>query len=160
MKNSYIPVTVIVAALCLAAAAGYVLFPREKEEVPTRVVMENTGGRVIFSHQVHAEEYGFECTDCHHDDIEQETFLSCGTCHPRDYDDTFRVEHQKAFSSEDACLRCHDDIPEGPTLAVEDRPYTEDIPMRLDAFHGQCMTCHEENGGPTEDDSCYACHAR
>ncbi len=160
MKNRYIPITVIVAALCVAAAAGYVLFPEGKREVPVRVVMENAGGRVIFSHQAHIQEYGFECTDCHHDDIGQDTFLACGTCHPKAYDEKFLAEHQKNFPDKEACLRCHDEIPEGPTLPVEDRPSTEDIPLRIDAFHSQCMSCHEENGGPTEDDSCYECHAR
>ncbi|WP_147818662.1 cytochrome c3 family protein [Salidesulfovibrio onnuriiensis] len=159
MKSRYIPITIIVAAFCMAAAAGYVLFPGEAQDVPARVVMENAGGRVLFTHKAHAEEYGFECTDCHHDDLERDTFLSCGSCHPKAFDETFRAEHPKAFPDKEACLRCHDEAPEGP-LAEEDRPSTEDIPLRLDAFHGQCMSCHEENGGPTEDDSCYECHAR
>lgn len=159
MQRKYIPITIIVAVLAAAAVTGF-LMPAPAPETPVRVIMDNTGGRVLFTHQAHADEYGFDCTDCHHDDTDEDTFLACGTCHPRAFDETFRKEHQKAFESKDSCLRCHYDIPEGQTLPEEDRPYTEDIPLRLDAFHGQCMTCHEEYGGPTEEDSCYECHAR
>lgn len=159
MKNRYIPITLILAVLAGAAVAGF-LAPTVAQEVPAREILDNKGGRVIFTHQVHAEDYGFECSDCHHDDIGQETPISCGSCHPRAFDETFRTEHQKAFSTEDACLRCHDDVPEEPTLAEEDRPSIEDIPLRTDAFHRQCMDCHEENGGPYGSESCYQCHAR
>jgi len=158
LKQRYIPITVIVAILAALAVAGFAV-PKKVQDVPSRAVMDNNGGRVIFSHQTHAEEYGFECTDCHHDDIGQEKPLACGTCHPKAFDEKFRTEHQKAFPNTDACLRCHDEVPNGP-LAEADRPDTESIPLRADAFHTQCMDCHEENGGPYGADSCYQCHAR
>ncbi|KAB1442168.1 cytochrome c3 family protein [Pseudodesulfovibrio senegalensis] len=158
MKQRYIPITVIVAILAALAVAGGAM-PEQAQVVPARTVMDNNGGRVIFSHRIHADEYGFECADCHHDDIGQERPVSCGSCHPKAFDETFRSEHFKAFSSEDACLRCHDDVP-GETLAEEDRPDTGNIPLRADAFHAQCMDCHEENGGPYGAESCYQCHAR
>ncbi|WP_320009347.1 cytochrome c3 family protein [Maridesulfovibrio sp.] len=158
MKNRYIPITLIVAVLAVAAAAGF-LFPPAVQESPARVVMDNSGGRVIFAHSVHAEEYGYECSDCHHDDIGQEKPIACGTCHPVAFDAKFRVEHQKNFPSDQACLRCHDEVPSGP-LAEEDKPDTSSIPLRAEAFHSQCMGCHESDGGPYGEDSCYDCHAR
>ncbi len=158
MQRRYIPIATIVAIMLAVAVAGY-LNPVEEQEVPARVVMDNTGGRVIFNHQFHAEDYGYNCTDCHHDDIESDTFLSCGSCHPSEFNEQFRADHQKAFPTEEACLRCHDDVPEGE-LAEEDRPDTESIPLRADAFHTQCMDCHEQDGGPYEEDACYQCHAR
>lgn len=142
----------------VTGVAGYLLAP-EKQEVPARIVMDNTGGRVIFTHLAHTDEYGFDCADCHHDEIGQGTPIACGSCHPAEFDATFRAEHQKAFPTEEACLRCHYEQPTSP-LAEDNRPDIEDIPTRADAFHGQCMNCHEENGGPYGDDSCYSCHAR
>ncbi len=158
MKNRYIPITAIVVVLSIAAAAGF-LMPPASQEVPARVVMDNSGGRVIFTHLYHTEDYGFACADCHHDEIGQDTPIACGSCHPPAFDEKFRAEHQKNFPTEEACLRCHYDTPEAP-LAEEDKPDTDFIPTRADAFHGQCMSCHEEMGGPYGDDTCYECHAR
>ncbi|CCH50295.1 Pentaheme cytochrome c [Pseudodesulfovibrio piezophilus C1TLV30] len=158
LQRRYLTIAAIIAALFVIAIAGYMI-PVEKQDVPARIVMDNTGGRVIFSHQAHAEDYGFDCIDCHHDDIGSDTFLACGTCHPAEFNDDFRVNHQKAFPSDEACLRCHDDVPTAP-LAEDERPDIENIPLRAEAFHTQCMGCHEENGGPYGDDSCYQCHAR
>ncbi|WP_054649373.1 cytochrome c3 family protein [Salidesulfovibrio brasiliensis] len=157
MKSRYTPLLIILAVLAITAAVGYTL-PTEAQDVPPRVILDNTGGRVIFTHQAHTEEYGFDCADCHHDGIGQDEPISCGSCHPAAFDETFRAEHQKAFPDEEACLRCHYDVP-GEELAEDNRPDTDFIPTRADAFHGQCMTCHEEFGGPYGDDTCYDCHA-
>ncbi|WP_432735301.1 cytochrome c3 family protein [Maridesulfovibrio sp. FT414] len=158
MKNRYIPITFIVAVCMIAAVAGF-LFPPAVQENPARVVMDNSGGRVIFTHFTHAGEYGYECATCHHDDIGQDRPIPCGSCHPAAFDAKFRAEHQKNFPNTEACLRCHDEVPTGP-LAEEDRPDKDNIPLRADAFHGQCMSCHENDGGPYGPDSCYECHAR
>lgn len=158
MKKRYVSITVFVAVMLLVAVGGY-LRPQAKQSAPARVVMDNSGGRVIFTHQAHAQDYGFECADCHHDNIGQEQPLACGSCHPSAFDEKFRAGHQKVFSNEEACMRCHYETPKAP-LAAEDKPDTENIPTRADAFHGQCMSCHEQSGGPYGKDSCYACHAR
>ncbi|WP_291327521.1 cytochrome c3 family protein [Desulfovibrio sp. UCD-KL4C] len=158
MKNRYTPLTLIVAVLVIAAASGF-LFAPPVEESPVRVVMDNSGGRVIFSHAKHVEDLGYDCADCHHDNIGQDKPLACVTCHPVAFDKKFRSEHQKNFPDKKACLRCHDEVPTGP-LAKEDRPDTENIPLLSDAFHQQCMGCHEQDGGPYGADSCYKCHAR
>lgn len=158
LNNRYYLIAAIVAACFALAIAGYIL-PATPNKAPARVIMDNTGGRVIFTHQFHAEDYGFECTDCHHDDIEAENYLSCGTCHPAEFNVQFRTDHQSSFPNEEACLRCHDDKPAGE-LSEDERPDIANIPLRADAFHSQCMDCHAENGGPYDDDSCYECHAR
>ncbi len=158
MQKRYFQIAVIVAVMLAVGVVGY-LTPVEEQDVPARVVMDNTGGRVIFTHQSHAEDYGYDCTDCHHDDIGADRFISCGSCHPTEFNEQFRADHQKAFPSDEACIRCHDDVPTGE-LAEEDRPDIENIPLRADAFHSQCMDCHEKDGGPYGEDSCYQCHAR
>jgi hypothetical protein len=158
LKSRYFIIATIVAVCFATAIAGYVI-PADKPDVPTRVIMDNAGGRVIFTHQFHSADYGFDCIDCHHDDTGSDKFLPCGTCHPTEFNEQFRTEHQKRFDSDEACLRCHDDVPTGP-LTEDERPDISNIPLRAEAFHTQCMGCHEENGGPYGDDSCYECHAR
>lgn len=158
MQNRYFIISAIVALLFAGAVVGYAI-PVEKQEVPARVILDNTGGRVVFAHKVHAEEYGFDCEDCHHDGVDGETYLPCGACHPTEFDERFRADHPKAFPDREACLRCHDVVPEGP-LSAEERPDAEFIPVRGEAFHALCVGCHEENGGPFGDDACYQCHAR
>ncbi|WP_321514672.1 cytochrome c3 family protein [uncultured Pseudodesulfovibrio sp.] len=121
--------------------------------------MDNAGGRVIFAHLTHVKDYGYECADCHHDDIGRAFPVACGNCHPVEFGEKFRSEHGRRFADDIACLRCHVERPSGP-LVAEERPIIEDIPLRADAFHQQCMQCHEENGGPYGDDTCHECHAR
>lgn len=158
MKRRYFPIAVTVAACLVAALVGYSM-PAAEQDAPTRVVMDNTGGRVIFSHMSHIDDYGLDCADCHHDDTGLDTYLPCGACHPTEFNEEFRTSHAKNFPSQEACLRCHDEVPEGP-LAPEERPLKEDIPLRAEAFHSLCMGCHEENGGPYGSDSCNECHSR
>lgn len=148
----------IVALLFVVAVIGYAI-PAEQQKVPARAVLDNTGGRVLFSHRKHAEEYASDCTDCHHDGIEGERYLPCGACHPKEFDEDFRRNHQKAFPDKKACLRCHDAVPTGP-LPADERPDTASIPTRGDAFHQSCMGCHKENGGPQGEDACYQCHEK
>jgi hypothetical protein len=158
LKNRYIPIITISVVLALVAAVGF-LIPPAVQDAPTRVVLDNSGGRVIFNHLTHVDDYGLECSDCHHDDIGQDTPIACGNCHPAAFDKKFKAEHMKNFKSDEACLRCHDEKPTGP-LSEEDRPDIESIPTRSEAFHKQCMSCHEDMGGPYGEDSCYECHAR
>lgn len=99
------------------------LIPGKTEDQPARVVFESKGGRVIFSHQVHAEDYGFSCEDCHHEDTDLDPPLACGECH----------------------------LPQAPD---------PDLLARTDAFHQQCMECHEQSdAGPFGENSCNQCHA-
>lgn len=149
-----------VAVLLAVALFGYVS-PKAEDTVPARVVLDNSGGRVIFSHAAHAEDYGYECVDCHHDEVEDvESFpADCGSCHPKAVDEKFAKEHKSAFPSDEYCIRCHFDVP-GETIPEDDRPYKDMILTRADAFHGQCMGCHEaEFAGPFGEDSCSTCHA-
>jgi hypothetical protein len=158
LQNRYFIISAVVALLFVGAVVGYAI-PEEKQEVPARIILDNTGGRVVFSHRTHADDYGFDCADCHHDGLESGEYLPCGACHPAEFDETFRREHPKAFPDKEACLRCHDEVPNGP-LSADERPDIESIPTRGEAFHSLCMNCHEENGGPYGEDACYQCHAR
>jgi hypothetical protein len=61
-----------------------------------------------------------------------------------------------------ACIDCHHDLEEGETdpqacgECHEAESEDEDIPARTDAFHSQCIGCHQENeAGP---EKCASCH--
>lgn len=157
MQNRHVPMAVIVAALVAVAVAGYAAGD-PKPDVPPRVLFDNGGGRVVFDHATHAQDLGYECADCHHDVVDDARPLACGTCHPKEFGPKFAKEHQTAFPSDAYCARCHDG---DPHAAGAELPDTDMIPLRSDAFHGQCMGCHQsEDAGPYGDDSCTSCHGK
>lgn len=161
LQQRYVPIAVTVAVLLVGALIGYVM-PTADAAAPARVVLDNSGGRVIFTHAVHADDYGYECADCHHDGVEDEnaTPISCGSCHPKSFDEEYAKNHQKMFPSEEYCLRCHDEDP-ASGVTEDTRPDKDMMLTRADAFHGQCMDCHKaEDAGPYDEDSCYTCHAK
>ncbi len=71
---------------------------------------------VIFSHEVHVDDNGFACEDCHDDPFEMEALAAqedpnftmqglaegfyCGMCH----------DGETAFSSETQCATCHEGV--------------------------------------------------
>jgi hypothetical protein len=65
--------------------------------------------------------------------------LSCGDCH--------HTLSEGEYENAEACSACHD-----PDEGTEDTPKLED------AFHRQCIGCHQQFGaGPVE---CAQCHVR
>ncbi len=64
------PILLISCILALAGIAGY-LMPPLTEANPTRVLMQNTGGRVVFAHLAHSTPGGAygdsSCAACHHE---------------------------------------------------------------------------------------------
>ena len=119
----------------------YAAFPAKQPETPVRVVYKTNAGKVLFDHKTHAAEtgYGMACTDCHHHPgTEGETpMLACGTCHGK-------PEQMETVAQ--TCNECHD--PDDYDLA--------DVMPRADAFHGQCISCHNDfEAGPQ---ACASCH--
>ncbi len=77
-KNLKLIVFVILAVVSI----GIYCIPEEREKIPTRILLDNLGGKVIFSHKMHAQNFGFGCGDCHHESSDpKEAVLACGTCH-------------------------------------------------------------------------------
>lgn len=107
-------ILLVVGVICLTA------FSARKPETPIRIDFKSTAGNVLFDHKAHIEDYGLDCTDCHHefDESEQKKPQACSVCHTGD-------ETGEAFK-------------------------------RPDAFHQQCIGCHEDSGsGPVK---CSDCH--
>lgn len=81
------------------------------------------------------------CSSCHEDKLSQD-MKNCGFCHGK--------QDMKAYKGEfTRCASCHTDT---------DR---EVLPTRVNAFHKQCMECHQREGkGPYKNTQCQSCHRK
>jgi len=125
----------IAIVLFVVGVVCYAAFPQKTPEEPLRIMLENTGGNVLFDHKEHASEdgYGIECDSCHHNlrKVVNDQYGSTTWA--------YRQEGDKPQT----CGECH---------LVE----AEDSLKRSDAFHKQCKGCHEEDG--TAPVKCSGCH--
>lgn len=107
------------------------------------------GEEGLFDHDMHSYDFGLSCMDCHHEmnDFGMDP-QRCSDCHSRADGDMGRVAHQ-------SCIDCHYGMG-GPV--EQDCSSCHSPRGRTDAFHDQCMGCHESEGkGPIEAD-CAGCH--
>lgn len=158
-----------VAGICIVVAViAYVAASAPgAEEMPVRVHFKATGTEnVLFGHAVHMEDYGNSCTDCHHEfaDTIGKMESSCGTCHESG------VLGQPAFGEEGlfdhegheydyglSCMECHhemDDFGMDPGQCSECHSAPGEM---ADVAHETCIDCHNDMGGPVEED-CSSCH--
>lgn len=131
--------------LFLIAIVCYAAFPVKASEEPLRLMYHTNAGKVLFDHQTHsaATGYALACLDCHHEHEGEDIGpVACGLCHPS-------PNASKTFP--ESCFDCHSDASE-----IEN----PEIMKRSDAFHKQCIGCHEEYGkGPKAgSDNCSKCH--
>lgn len=104
---------------------------------------------VVFDHEAHIDREG-DCLICHHDYApddkgkEKENILDDGELAGTDYEDTITLDvnvHEEASGYE--CAYCHNDR-------------TKSKLKTMDAFHQQCIGCHEQNKGTPV--LCGECH--
>ena len=105
--------------LGLAAVCYTALKPAAPDE-PVRLLFAGSAGDVLFTHQVHAEDYDLDCASCHHNLEDGDEIYSCSECHevggtadddPVGYTDAMHAQ----------CIGCHDEMGAGPV---------------------ECATCH------------------
>ncbi|MDX9786817.1 MAG: cytochrome c3 family protein [Desulfobacterales bacterium] len=129
---------VLAIALLVVGVICYMV-PAKAPAQPLRMMYQTVAGRVLFNHQIHLGEsgYGISCRDCHHHPEDGSDTSGCGACH------SLPAEGKTV---PDACLACHEpDELEEVTMS-----------KRADAFHAQCVQCHNEyESGPVE---CSGCH--
>lgn len=128
---------------------------------PVKILMPNAGGRVIFNHRQHAEDYGISCSTCHHLEIS-------GSSWDRDMHDL----HAEDFAVEDGCQTCHHDAgiePEPMSCLTagcherigatkDEKKKSNSIPAR-DAVHQRCYSCHAHEDTFNEGlAGCASCH--
>jgi hypothetical protein len=98
----------IAIVLFVVGVVCYAAFPQKTPEQPLRIMLENTGGNVLFDHRGHASEdgYGIECDSCHHDIEEKgDKPQACGECHLTEADDS--PKRSDAFHKQ--CKGCHEE---------------------------------------------------
>lgn len=152
-KNKTLPVLVAAIALVIAAAVGYVL-PGGSQAMPVRILFNNKGGKVIFSHLTHHRDYQIECARCHHDrpqvQVSDKTgALACGSCHPQDFDKNFASSHADSFPDESYCIRCHH--VEYGQLIFNHKEHAEE-------YADDCRACHHDASIEPEPRKCSDCH--
>ena len=122
----------------------YTAFSAKPPDEPVRIMFKSAAGQVLFSHKVHTavSGYGAACLDCHHHyEEDEESMRACGDCHQIPAEEGAILE---------SCYDCHD------TDEDTDEAEGTKITKKGDAFHTQCINCHQEiEAGPEE---CSECH--
>ena len=86
--------------VCYAAFSPPV--PGEDQE-PLRIMFQNQSGPVLFAHTNHIDDYGIDCTTCHHND---DGTYNCSECHEKTGDDSMP---SRADSLHSQCIDCHEE---------------------------------------------------
>lgn len=120
LNKRSIPIAIVSCILALAGLAGYFAVPVDTGAEPARLLMENPGGRVVFTHKDHATPGGaygdIACAACHHDlkiagqEGEAPSVMLCTACHGTADDPDFIASHQdtyRAKGGDASCISCH-----------------------------------------------------
>ncbi len=136
LRTAYI----LAIVLFFAGVAAYAAFSGPAPEQPVRLMFKNAAGKVLFDHKIHADNsgYGIDCAGCHHHPGGDDSLTACGSCH----------EKEKSEAAPGVCLDCHD----------ADEIDAGDLPIKTDAFHKQCIGCHEEGDAGPGPKECKLCH--
>lgn len=151
MPKRYFPIAVLTAILAAVAIFGYLTPPESEAEIPKRILLDNSGGKVVFNHVAHARDYKVDCKECHHevqDDPSQS--LPCGDCHGVDVVDTWVEEHITAFTQDHQCATCHHVEFERNTDWGHDMHVENDL--------AACTDCHHDESTEPEPTDCGECH--
>ena len=151
MNKRSIPIVIASCILVLAGLAGY-LAPEPGEANPNRLLMENTGGRVVFTHGVHSTPGGAygdsTCATCHHElpvappaikNASSPQVLACSSCHGTADIPDFKLKHQELYRAQggDAtCVRCHHSAMAGFSEKWNHQEHWD--------YAGDCASCHHE----------------
>ncbi|GAB1253658.1 Multihaem cytochrome [Desulfovibrio sp. G11] len=151
MQKRYFAVAVLTGVLAGIAVLGYLL-PTDKEAVPKRILLQNTGGAVVFQHADHAYAYNVRCETCHHESPEKRLEVqACKSCHGVNFNEAFRKKHVAQFNDNAACATCHH-YEAGAKKWGHERHYEE---LGLD-----CRECHHKNTDiEPEPQNCADCHS-
>lgn len=147
MKSRYAPILVVCVCLALLGLTGQFL-PESTAKEPVRLLLDNKGGNVVFTHLQHVE-IGYECNECHHESEDPgPNPIACGACHPPEFDAAFAATHQTALPQE-TCTRCHH---------MEFGALTWNHQEHIDMYSTGCTDCHHEEDIEPEPGACSNCH--
>ncbi len=165
----------LLAACLFVGVLGYAVFPAKAPELPVRMMLKATGDDVLFAHQTHSDAYGLNCRDCHHtwQEADKKMPEACGECHTPGgkqkpalgKDGTFNHDaHSREYGL--YCSDCHHNYQQGQEQPPQHCTACHQkgmgggmMPGRKEAFHKQCIGCHENFGAGPARTECSACHS-
>ncbi len=174
MQKRYFLISACAAILAIVALVGYVL-PEPSPKIPERILFDNAGGKVVFTHQKHLQDDNIPCATCHHEMITStETVESCGSCHGVAFDTNFRTTHAQQYKSTDSCATCHH-MEFAPKVDWTHTAHAEEYGLDCTSCHHEdtsiepepqnCANCHQETGDETMPSlrdavhlKCQSCH--
>lgn len=153
LSRRHLPITIVAVILLATGVVGYMI-PASEADVPKRVLLQSSGGKVIFGHETHADDYGQDCQSCHHQGTASaeapEKTVACGSCHAKTFDQRFIDGHPTAFEDERLCASCHH---------MEFKGLIFDHPAHQEYAGEDCMACHhDESIDPDGPSKCSSCH--
>lgn len=151
MQRRYLPIFILTGILFAAALVGY-LIPADSADPPARVLMDNKGGKIILSHERHADTLAQNCARCHHTSGKSQTPLPCSDCHVKKFDENFLIDHQESFAKEQ-CAVCH----HAPSTTAEMFSHDD---HETDYAENDCQACHHDESIEPEPQSCSECHGK
>ncbi len=154
MHKRYLSISIVTVILLGVASVGYLL-PEENQKLPVRILFDNNGGRVIFTHMDHHKDNQIACSRCHHESAkyqnENDEPLPCGSCHPLNFDAKFVSEHVSSFPDKTYCVNCHH--AEFGELAFNHDEH-------IDYAGDDCQACHHEEDIDPDTTGCGECHGQ
>jgi hypothetical protein len=114
-KKELLIASILAAVLFITGVVSYAAFPPKALDQPLRIMFKCVAGKVLFDHQIHAADSGYDiaCKDCHHNLEEDETEPeACGACHEPVSEDEDTPNRADAFHSQ--CIGCHKESDAGP----------------------------------------------
>lgn len=150
LKKRYLIISLVTAALVVVSAAGY-LVPEKQHKLPVRILFDNSGGKVIFTHLAHHRDYQIPCEDCHHEGGEHVAHspLPCGSCHPVAFNQDYVRDHVNSFPDKSFCVKCHH---------AEFGSLNFDHTRHEEYADGDCQMCHHGPDIESEPQRCENCH--
>ncbi len=147
MSKEYVFTILTIGILLAIAIFGYALPDKTRAE-PVRILFDNAGGKVIFDHKAHVEDYFIDCQSCHHESLASNPSppMACGDCHGVAITDAFREDHTAEYTDE-ACVTCHH--VEFTKVVWDHEAHTG---------YADCTTCHHDPEISPEPVACSSCH--
>jgi hypothetical protein len=118
--------------------------------LPEVIVSPASVGTVEFAHQMHLEDLGIPCAECHHEtnaaklqmpheEYLEDFWMDCTTCH----------HESETPACPQSCSTCHHSAPH----SIADETMSAKV-----VIHQSCWTCHEVATGPDATRNCAICH--
>jgi len=149
LPKRYHIISIILIILIFIALAGYLNSAGDKE-TSVRILIDDCGGKVVFSHLAHHRDYKISCVKCHHEKSGDQTdSVACGLCHPVAFNQNYIENHKSFFPDKKTCVRCH---------------HVEFIKAGFDhsshmSYADDCTECHHEPDIEPEPRACISCHS-